>query len=88
MHSHDSLSYAQLMRARCHLSCVQLFVTLRTVAGQAPLFKGFSRQEHWSGLPCAPPGNLPDPGIEPMSPEAPALQVLPFPLSCSGSLHN
>ena len=35
---------------------------------QAPLSMGFSRQEYWSGLPCPPPGNLPDPGIEPVSP--------------------
>ena len=34
---------------------------------------GFSRQEYWSGLPCPPPGNLPDPGIEPLSPVSPAL---------------
>ena len=33
---------------------------------QAPLSMGFSRQEYWSGLPCPPPGDLPDPGIEPM----------------------
>ena len=49
------------------LSHVQLFATLWTVAHQAPLSTGFSRQECWSGLPCAPPGNLPDPGIEPVS---------------------
>ena len=49
------------------LSCVQLFVTLQTVARQAPLSLGFSRQEYWSGLPCPPPGDLPDPGIEPGS---------------------
>ena len=36
---------------------------------------GFSRQEHWSGLPCPPPGDLPDLGIEPTSPVSPALQV-------------
>ena len=36
---------------------------------------GFSRQEYWSGLPCSPPGNLPDPGIEPVSPESLALQA-------------
>jgi len=36
---------------------------------------GFSRQEYWSGLPCPPPGNLPNPGIEPVSPLSPALQV-------------
>ena len=45
-------------------SQVQLFVTLWTVAHQAPLSIGFSRQEYWTGLICLPPGNLPDPGIE------------------------
>ena len=35
---------------------------------QAPLSMGFPRQEYWSGLPCPPPGDLPDPGIEPASP--------------------
>ena len=44
-------------------SCVQLCMTLRTAARRAPLSMGFSRQEHWSGLPCPPPGDLPDPGI-------------------------
>ena len=55
-----------------HFSCVWLFVTLWTVAHQAPLSMGFSRQEYWSGLPCLPPGDLPQPGIKLMSP---ALQV-------------
>ena len=41
----------------------QLFVTSWTVAHQAPLFMGFSRQEYWSGLPCPPPGHLPNPGL-------------------------
>ena len=53
-------------------SHVQLCAILWTVAHQASLSMGFSRQEYWSGLPCPPPGNLPDPGIEPeslMSPE-------------------
>ena len=45
-------------------SCVWLFSTLGTVALQAPLTVGFSRQEHWSGLPGPPPGSLPDPGIK------------------------
>ena len=45
-----------------------LFATLWTVALQAPLTLGFSRQEYWSGLPCLPPGVLPDPGIEPRPP--------------------
>ena len=43
-------------------SHVQLFATPWTVARQAPLSMGFSRQECWSGLPCPPPGHLPDPG--------------------------
>ena len=46
------------------VSHVQLFATPCTVACQAPLSIGFSRQEYWSGLPCPPPGDLPDPGIE------------------------
>ena len=46
---------------------------------------GFSRQEYWSGLPCPPPGHLPDPGIEPTSPVSPALQVDSLPLSHWGS---
>ena len=46
---------------------VQLCVTLWTIAHQAPLSMGLSRQEYWSGLPCPPPGDLPDPGIKPAS---------------------
>ena len=46
------------------LSRVQLLVTPWTVARQAPLSTGFSRQEYWSGLPRPPPGDLPNPGIE------------------------
>ena len=49
------------------LSHVQLFATLWTAALQAPLSTGFSRQEYWSELSCPPLGDLPDPGIEPMS---------------------
>jgi len=51
------------------LSCfsrVQLFVTLWTVVHQYPLSMGFSRQEYWSGLLCLSPGDLPNPGIEPV----------------------
>ena len=50
------------------LSRVQLFVTPWTVARQAPLSMGFPRQEYWNGLPFPPPGDLPDPGIETVSP--------------------
>ena len=49
------------------LSCVVLFATLWTVAHQVSLSIEFSRQEYWSGLPCLPPGDLPDVGIEPVS---------------------
>ena len=54
-------------------SRVALFETPSTIALQAPLSMGFSRQEHWSGLPCPPPGDLSDPGIEPASLMSPAL---------------
>ena len=48
------------------------------IARQAPLSMGSSRQEYWSGLPCPPPGDLPDPGIEPTSPVPPALRLVSF----------
>ena len=54
-------------------SHVQLCVTLWTVAQQAPLSMGFSRQEYWRGLPCPSPGNLPHPGIKLGSLRSPAL---------------
>ena len=57
----------------CMLSCVQLFVTRWTVTHQTPPSMGFSRQEYWSGWPCPPPGDLPDPGIELVPPMLPAL---------------
>ena len=56
-----------------HFSHVQLYATLWTVARQAPLSMGFSKQEYWSGLPCPPPGDLPDPGTEPRSLTSPPL---------------
>ena len=49
------------------ISLVRLCATLRTAARQAPLSLGFSRQEYWNELLCLPPGNLPHPGIEPVS---------------------
>ena len=57
----------------CVPSHVQLFVILWTVAHQASLSMGFLRQEYWSGLPCLPPGDLPDPGIEPAALMSPSL---------------
>ena len=68
--------------AECVLSCftcVQLLVTPWTVAHQAPPSMGFSRQEYWSGVPCPPPGDPPDPGIKPGSPAAPARSGVPCP---------
>ena len=53
-------------------SCL-LFVTPRTAACQAPLSMKFFRQEYWSGLPISTLGDLPNPGIEPVSLAAPAL---------------
>src|SRR5574337_1166978 len=70
-----------------HFSCIRLFVTLWTIALQAPLSMGFSRQEYWGGLPCSPPGDLPNPGIKPASTVAPALQADCLPLSHQGSLY-
>ena len=63
--------YLQRMKwSMCVLRCfshVQLFATPWTVARQAPLSVGFSRQENWSGLPFSSLGDLPYPGIEPAS---------------------
>ena len=67
------------------LSHIQLLATPWTVAHQAPLCMGFSRQEYWSRLPFAPPGDLPDPGIKLVSPAPPALQADSLPLSHLGS---
>ena len=53
--------------------CVCVFVTLWTLARQAPLSMGFSKQAYWSGLPCPPPADLPHPGMEPASLTSPAL---------------
>ena len=57
------------------LSHVRVFATPRTEACQALLSVGFFRQESWSGLPFPPPGDLPHPGIKPMSPVSPTLQA-------------
>ena len=64
------------------LSRVQLFATPWTVAYQAPPSMGFSRQEHWSGLPFPSPGHLPNPGIEPGSPALEADALTSEPCRC------
>ena len=56
----------------------------RTVAHQGPLSMEFSRQEYWSGLPFPPPGDLPNPGIKPVSPGSLALQVDSLPTESLG----
>ena len=80
------LRKCQFLTRACVPSRVQLFATLRTIARQTPLSMGFSRQEYWSGLPCPPPGDLPNAGIEPASLVAPALQADSLLLSHQGSL--
>ena len=67
------------------LSRVQLFTIPWTVACQAPLSMGFSRQEYWSGLSFSSPGDLPDPGIEPRSP---ALQADSLPTELQEKLNG
>ena len=61
-----------------HFSCVRLFATLWTVAHQFSLSMGFSRQEYWGRLPCPPSGDLPNSGVELVSPVTPALQADSF----------
>ena len=78
-------------------SRVQLFATPWTVARQVPLSMEFSRQDYWRGLPFPSPGDLPNPGIKPMSPAlgsrflnhcttyyAPYLQFNPYPIHTTG----
>ena len=81
----------KLTSACCVLSCfsrVRLFVTLWTIACQAPLSMGLSRQEQWSGLPCPPPGDLSDPGTEPTSLMSPALTGRVFTTSAPWEAHS
>ena len=62
--------YACVLRCFSH---VQLFAIQWSIVYQAPLSMGLSKQEYWSGLPCPPPGYIPDPGIEPLSQASPVL---------------
>ena len=71
-----------------HFSPVGLFATLWTIVHQAPLSMGFSRQEYCNGFPFPPPGDLPDPGKETLSPMALALQADSLPMSHQGSPQN
>ena len=71
-----------------HLSRVQFFATLWAVAQQAPLSIGFSWQEWWSGLPFPPPGELPNPRIEPVSFKSPALAGRQFTTNATWEAHK
>ena len=86
----SSMVFPVVEHACAHiLSCfsrVRLCATLWTVVCQAPLSLGFSRQEYWSGLPCPPPGDLPNPGIKPVSSAVPILQAESLPLGHQGCL--
>ena len=68
------------------LSRLWLFATLWTLARQAPLSMGFSRQEYWSGLPFPSPGDLLNPGIEPRSPTLQADALISEPLGNSTNI--
>ena len=68
-------------------SCVWLFATPWTVARQAPLSMGFSRQEYWSGLLCPPPEDLPNPKSEAMFLMSPALAGVFFTTSTTWEVH-
>ena len=85
-------------RESCHLqqhtcvlsrfSSVQLFVTPWTVPHQPPLSTGFFWQEYWSGLPCPPPGDLPNLGTEPLCLRSPALAAGFFTASATWKAHR
>ena len=71
--SRSCFSYYACVCVLSHFGHVWLIATLRTMAHQVPLSMGCSRQQYWCGLPCPPPGDLPDPGIKPVSLMSPAL---------------
>ena len=76
VHIPHSLYFLDVKNAGvCMLSCVRLFVNLWTLVCQAPQSIGCSWEEYWSGLPFPSPGELPNPGIEPVLAVPPALQV-------------
>ena len=70
---YNMVTVLTMCHAKLLQSCPTLCNPMDHIAHQAPLSMGFSRQEHSSGLPCPPPGDLPNPGIKPESPVAPAL---------------
>ena len=82
VHSSQEVCYCALL-----LGCVQLFVTWRTVARQAPLSMGFSRQKHWGELPCPPPRDPLNSGIGPAFLASPAFVDRFFSIETPGKPH-
>ena len=82
--SFSGVLYHAMLCMLSHFSCVQLFATLWTIACQAPLSMGFSRQEYWSKLLFPPPRDLPNPEIQPASLTSPALAGRFFTTGVSG----
>ena len=73
----------------CSVAKLRLIFGQWTVACQSPLSMGFSRHKYWSGLPCPPPGDLPNSGMESASPASPALQADSLPTELRGKpLYN
>ena len=70
------LIFSACMHAKSFQLCPAICDPMDWVAHQVPLSMGFSRQEYRSGLPCPPPGDLPDPGIEPTTLTSPVLQII------------
>ena len=79
------LVYSQAVQTSCLCSSCPTLCDPLDYSPQTSLSMGFFRQEYWSGLPFPPPGDLPDPGMEPVSSVSPALQVDSLPLSHWGS---
>ena len=70
---HQGVTVVCVAMGGCTQGCPSLCDPMDCLARQAPLFMGFSRQQYLSGLPMPPPGDLPDPGIEPVTLAAPEL---------------
>ena len=83
--------WTELIHLCVHAKLLQSCATLwdpGPVTCQAHMSMGFSKQEYWSGLLCPPPGDLPNPGIKPVSSASPAFQADSLPLSHLGSPHS
>ena len=78
------LNFIELYFSLLNFTLCQVLEYIASVISYRPLSMGFSRQEYCSGLPCPPLGDLPDPGIEPMSLTSPALQAGSLPISPPG----